>query len=169
MLSNVLMFDMDVRIFEDVAESFVTYTRYADDMTFSALRTGFMTGVMSKVAKVLRESSSPNLSLNPDKTVYVTTKYRRTVTGLTLANDGRVTIGREKKRIISAGVHRASLSQLGSTELQLLAGMLAYVNSVEPAFIDVLRKKYGAGIISEIQTHVVKRKLAPHLPPLALK
>jgi RNA-directed DNA polymerase len=52
MLSNILMHGIYDRIFAAVASDYVTYTRYADDMTFSAPRTGFLTGMMSAVAKI---------------------------------------------------------------------------------------------------------------------
>ena len=168
MLSNILMYDIDTRIFEAVAGNFVTYTRYADDMTFSAPRTGFLTGVMSKVAKIIRETRTPSLDINGDKTTFVTTKYHRTVTGLTLTNDGKVTIGREKKRKISAEVHYALNDKLNPADLQILAGMLAYVKAVEPTFLEWLQNKYGADIVRTIQGMVLLgTKLPRHDPPLA--
>lgn len=167
-LSNLLMHEIDLQIFSAVSGDYVTYTRYADDMTFSAPRTGFLTGVMSKVAKIIRTTKSPSLSINNSKTTYVTKKYHRTVTGLTLTNDNKVTIGRSKKRKISASVHYAMLGKLDKSELQVLSGMLAYVNAVEPAFLDSLRRKYGADTVAMIQRVVLRgTKVEPHIPPLA--
>lgn len=139
-------------------------------MTFSAPRTGFLTGVMSAVAKIIRDTHSPSLSINGEKTVFVTKKFHRTVTGLTLANDGRVTIGREKKRKISAAIHHAKDGKLDGTELRILCGTLAYVNAVEPEFVDNLRRKYRPEIIIQIQRSVtIGNKLASHVAPLAPK
>ena len=39
MLSNILMYEFDARMLAAVADDGVTYTRYADDLTFSAPRT----------------------------------------------------------------------------------------------------------------------------------
>lgn len=167
-LSNILMYEFDVRVIEALAsEKQVVYTRYADDMTFSAPRTGYLTKVIQKVVRVIRVLESPRLTLNREKTVYVTKKYGRSVTGLTLANDGRVTIGREKKRLIRSAVHRAVLGELSASELQVLSGMLAYINAVEPNYLDVLRAKYGADEVAKIQKVERGKKLPPHLPVLA--
>jgi RNA-directed DNA polymerase len=167
MLSNILMHEFDVRVVEAVQEQKVTYTRYADDMTFSAPRLGYLNDVMQKVAHVIRALDSPNLDLNGDKTTYVTKKYGRSVTGLVLANDGRVTIGRERKRTIRAAVHRALKGLLDPLEMQVLVGTLAYVNAVEPVFMEVLRAKYGTTEIDRIQRAKRDGKLSFHSPPLA--
>ena len=155
MLSNILMFDFDARITEAVAHDRVAYTRYADDLTFSAPRTGFLNGVLKKVATTIRSLKYPKLEINGDKTKFVTSKYHRTVTGLTITNDARVTIGRQNKREIHASVHKALYNRLNSEQMQILSGKLAYVNSVEPEFLLILRRKYGDHIISIIQQHVI--------------
>jgi RNA-directed DNA polymerase len=167
-ISNILMYDFDVKIVDNLENDKVIYTRYADDMTFSAPRTGYLNGVLTTVSAALRSISYPRLSINKKKTTHVTRKYGRSVTGLTLANDGRVTIGWENKRKLHAAVHQAKLNRFDQEKLQIVAGMLAYVNSVEPEFVDVLRKKYGADIILAIQKTVVKKqKPEDHVPPLA--
>ena len=168
MLSNILMFEFDTLISDTVSKDMVTYTRYADDMTFSAPATGYLIGVKSATSSIIRRLGSPNLCINDKKTVYVTKKYQRTVTGLTLANDGRVTIGRERKRTISATVNRARKGMLDQSECQVLAGTLAYVNAVEPAFVTVLERKYGQNIIANIKRYIrLGVKPAPHKPPVA--
>lgn len=162
MLSNILMFDFDTRITKIVAKDRVTYTRYADDLTFSAPRAGFLNGVIKMVAGTIRALKYPKLEINAEKTTFITSKYRRTVTGLTITNDDRVTIGRESKRQLHAAVHQALFSRLSSEELQVLAGTLAYVNSVEPEFLSVLRRKYGNDIVALIQRQVILgRQIGP--------
>jgi hypothetical protein len=155
MLSNILMYEFDRRVTEALVTDKVVYTRYADDLTFSAPRTGFLNSVVKTVTSIARSLDYPRLTINRDKTTYVTTKYHRHVTGLTLANDGRITIGRDKKRQLHAAVHRASKSLLSLGELQALSGTLAFVNAVEPEFLDVLRRKYGTNIVSQIQQTVI--------------
>ena len=167
-LSNILMNEFDEKVTASIFKDNVTYTRYADDMTFSAPRTGHLTGVMSAVSKIIRSMKSPSLELNGDKTTYATMKYHRSVTGLTLANDGRVTIGRDRKRLVSATVHRALFGKLNAQELQVLAGVLAYINAVEPEFLQWLKDRYGAPIVKEIQVAVSRNgRLPVHRPPIA--
>jgi hypothetical protein len=150
-LSNVLMHEFDVAVSIGVAKDHVVYTRYADDLTFSAPRTGHLVNVQQVVARAIRRISYPSLDINPNKTAYITKKYNRSVTGLTLTNDGNVSIGRENKRKIHATVHAALNGNLNNKEVEQLSGQLAYINSVEPTFISVLRIKYGNDIIDLIQ------------------
>lgn len=149
-VSNILMFDFDAAVTEAVRSDKVVYTRYADDLTFSAPRTGYLTGVQSAVARVIRQQAYPKLEINLAKTTYATRKYNRSVTGLVLANDGRVTIGREKKRLISAQVHRAHLGIIDDEALAKLAGMLAFIRGVEPDYLEVLTNKYGPETVARI-------------------
>ncbi|TXM72834.1 RNA-directed DNA polymerase [Methylobacterium sp. WL69] len=159
MLSNILMYEFDSEIESRLQGTRIVYTRYADDLTFSAPRTGYLHDVMKIVRETMRAIPYPRLKINPDKTTYVTTKYRRSVTGLTLSNDGRVTIGWRKKRELHAAVHNAKLDKLNAKGLQALAGYLAFVQSVEPSFLSVLRNKYGTEIIMKIKAANVKKAL----------
>jgi hypothetical protein len=151
MLSNILMFKFDELVSRAVSGDHVTYTRYADDLTFSAKRTGYLVNVKSQVAKTIRILKYPRLDINDDKTIYITKKYHRVVTGVTLTNDGNISIGRDKKREISAGVHRSVNGKLLDNEYAALAGKIAYANSIDPDFIRWLDRKYGEGCVKLIQ------------------
>jgi RNA-directed DNA polymerase len=150
-LSNVLMRAFDTRISELVADDQVTYTRYADDLTFSARRTGFLTGVERALRRVLREIKSPMLTINEEKTILATRKYKRMVTGLILTNEGRVSIGHERKRNIRAALHHAEQGKLTKSEQARLGGLLAFVQDVEPEFLSRLIERYGTALISDVK------------------
>jgi len=150
MLSNILMFEFDKSIEALVSRDKVRYTRYADDLTFSGPRAGHLRNVLSDVQGLLKRMASPKLVLNHNKTVFATAKYKRQITGLVLANDGRVTIGDEKRRLVRARVHHAVLGRLDKQELRSLSGYLAFINSVEPTFLATLRHSYGAAIVDEL-------------------
>lgn len=151
-ISNILMRDFDSTVSALVAKDHVTYTRYADDLTFSARRTGYLTGVDKILKRILREMKSPSLTLNLSKTAMATTKYKRFVTGLVLTNDGAVSLGHDRKRKIRAAVHHVKLGKLNEQQLAKLAGMLAFVNDVEPQFLAKLERTYGIDLIHRIKT-----------------
>lgn len=157
-LSNALMFDFDQAIAEAVAKDHVIYTRYADDLTFSAPRTGHLVNVEKIVRATLRALQYPRLAVNDDKTTRVTRKYGRKITGLTLTNDGKVSIGHERKRLIRAAVHHAALGKLSPASLGELKGLLGFANSAEPQFINTLRQRYGAELIQRIQTFDIPKR-----------
>jgi len=80
-----------------------------------------------------------------------TRKYKRFVTGLVLTNDNKVSIGHERKRRIHAALYRESQGRLDYQQRARLAGLLAFVNDVEPAFLARLEEKYGPELIQELK------------------
>ena len=99
---------------------------------------------------LLRDLDYLGVSLNQDKTVNVSKKNQRTLTGLRLSNDGAVSIGRDKKRKLRAIMHAFSQNQLLAEEVNQLRGKLAFVFSVDPEFVTTLLKKYNLKKISDI-------------------
>ena len=149
-LSNILMFDFDRRISAVCATRRVTYTRYADDLSFSATRPEDLRAVERAVLNWCRRSKSPSLAVNESKTVRVSKRDARRVTGLVLTNDRKVSLGREEKRRIRAFMHHFVTGRLDETELLKLRGTLSYVKSVEPTYLRRLRKKYGASEVKRV-------------------
>lgn len=150
-VSNALLYEFDERVSSAVAEDHVIYTRYADDLAFSAPRTGHLVNVEKQVRAVIRNLEYPKLTINDGKTTRVTRKFGRRVTGLTLTNDGKVSVGHERKRLLHAQVFSASRGRLDADAMAELKGMLGFVNSVEPEFLDVLRRRYGHAVVVHIQ------------------
>lgn len=149
-VSNLLMYEFDRQVTEAVSKDTITYTRYADDMTFSAARTGYLTGVQKKLRRIISNMNNPKLSINDDKTVTATKKYKREVTGLILTNDDRISIGHGRKKSIRAAVHHALTGKLDAEAMSRLRGLLSFVCDVEPEFILRLELKYGKGEIDSI-------------------
>jgi RNA-directed DNA polymerase len=146
-LSNILMVDFDKRISKFCAVRSIAYTRYADDLSFSAARSEKLQAVEGAVLNLCRRSQSPALTINQGKTVRVSKRYARRVTGLVLTNDRKISLGREEKRRIRARVHYFVTGRLEPEQILQLRGTLAYVKSVEPTFLRRLREKYGADAI----------------------
>ena len=150
-LSNILMYSIDQRISEEIAGEGVRYTRYADDLTFSARRTGFLNGVEKDLRRILREAQYPLLKVNPAKTVYATKKYRRQVTGLILTNDGNVSVGRDRKRNLFAAVHHQLKGGADADRVKETLGLIAFVSSVEDDFMTRLKRKYGDDVMERLR------------------
>jgi retron-type reverse transcriptase len=150
LLSNILLYRFDIEVSELCLSRRVAYTRYADDLTFSTNEQGVLFQIEREIPKICTRLKSPRLILNKSKTVHASKKGARRVTGLVLSNDGTVSIGRDKKRLTRAGIHRFVSGRLDDEEAAELAGMVAYIKSVEPAFLYRLSKKYGAEVISRL-------------------
>lgn len=90
-LSNLVMKDFDTHLGDWCQRHAIAYTRYCDDMTFSADRPLYM--VYQKVQTMLERMG---FSLNEDKTCFVTRASRQSVTGLTV--NETVSVSRPYKR-----------------------------------------------------------------------
>ena len=130
LLSNILLGDFDSQVAASCAKERVVYTRYADDLSFSARSSKTLARIEALVIKTCARQASPGLLINEAKTVRVSRRESRRVTGLVLTNDGKVSIGRELKRRIRAQMHRFATDRLDSEQCLELRGMLAYINSV---------------------------------------
>jgi retron-type reverse transcriptase len=150
MLSNMLLYEFDCRVAQYCLSEGVTYTRYADDLTFSTNRRDILGLVARQIERICIELPYPRLSLNSDKTVHASRATARRVTGLVLSNEGTVSIGHERKRQLHAAVHHFKLGRLDPLETIKLAGMLSFVNSAEPKFLRVLARRYGKTVIKKL-------------------
>jgi retron-type reverse transcriptase len=150
MLSNILMYEFDKKVQTFCTKKKVKYSRYADDLTFSANRPNVLREVEVQVAEICKGMEHPQLTLNTEKTVHASRGGARRVTGLVLANSGEVSLGHDRKRLIRAQVHHFLGGKLSPDEAVKLRGMLAFVNSAEPAFLQNLRNHYGNAEIDRI-------------------
>jgi retron-type reverse transcriptase len=149
-LSNILLYDFDVEVSALCSGSGVTYTRYADDLTFSTDEPLVLRNIEEQIPIICRKIKCPKLIVNKEKTVHASKKGSRRVTGLVLTNDGLISIGREKRREVRAGFHRYILGKLDANETRSLAGKVAYIKSVEPKYLETLARSYGAAALSRL-------------------
>src|SRR6266508_3273123 len=142
LVSNAIMFQFD-EIWSRVASALdVTYTRYADDLYFSTNRPNVLQDIFGRLREYLTNEQRPLLRINDKKTAFFSRKYRRLVAGLVLTSDRKISIGRDKKRLLSASVNRLKHKELQPEEVHKLRGWIAYVQSVEPTFVETLERKY---------------------------
>lgn len=153
-VSNLMMYDFDRQVAEAAGKEFVTYTRYADDMTFSAKRTGYLNGIEKMVRRVLRSLEYPALYLNDDKKVVATKKYRREVTGLILTNDGRVSLGHKRKRLLRAQLHYFKMGECDLQTAKKLAGTMAFAADVEPEFFARMERVFSVETVQALMATV---------------
>ncbi len=151
LLSNILMHAFDSKLAVHCDKLNVAYTRYADDLALSSNDSSSLRDVERYIEGLCNSQRSPKVSINRAKTVRVSKKYSRRVTGLVLANDGKISLGRDRKRQLRSLVYRFKLGELDPAACLTLQGMLAFANSVEPAFLAVLRRKYGDDTVNRVQ------------------
>lgn len=154
-VSNFCMFSFDKRMNKECKSLGISYTRYADDMTFSSPYRGVLTEFMKTVRQILNEESYGKMLINTRKTVWSSKAHNRHVTGITLSNDGTLSLGREKKRFIRHLVHKYVLGTIVADDLAYLHGYLSFAINIEPEFLCRLRLKYSDEIIEKVLHFVV--------------
>lgn len=142
-LSNAMMFEFDCMVEDFCASRRLIYTRYADDLTFSSEEYLDRDDVIGAVSTFLSAAKYTNHAINPVKTKLFSKAFARRVTGIVLTNDERLSLGRERKRLIRAMMHHALQGSLNEDELKRLRGLLAFAKDVEPTFLNSLAKSYG--------------------------
>jgi RNA-directed DNA polymerase len=157
-LSNILMYDLDVQFARICKDHHVDYTRYADDITLSGQSIEALVEVEKQIAVVLSKAPYPKLTFNGEKRGLYTKKARRSVTGLNITPQGHLSLGRERKRIISSMIHKYTLGILPIEELYTLKGLLAFALDNEPAFVNRMSIKYGSDAVKKLQKlHIPSR------------
>lgn len=149
-LSNTILFDFDSEVSAWCAQRGVIYTRYADDLTFSTKIKGISGDIEQFVSGIVQELTYPRLRLNQKKTTHLSKKHQRRITGVILNSEGNVSLGRKRKREISALIHKFSLGSLSESEVFRLQGLLGFAKDVEPLFVSRMRGKYTVTLIDEI-------------------
>lgn len=153
LVSNSLLCGFDEKISEECVENSVFYTRYADDLTFSTNEKGGLFKFPELIQGVLNDEFLGKITINHEKTVYSSKAHNRHVTGITLTNDSLLSIGRERKRNISAAVHHYLKGSLKEEEIASLQGKVSFARHIEPDFFERLEKKYGKNAISKLMSH----------------
>ena len=155
-ISNFFMYYFDQVIYEFCFQNHIIYTRYADDLTFSSNKKGSLFEIPNFVKSTLDNCFGKKLVVNHQKTVFSSKAHNRHVTGITLTNEGTISLGRDKKRYIKHLVYQYKLKKLSVEDINHLKGYLSYANHIEPNFIESLRIKYSQSLIKELFN--IKRK-----------
>ena len=149
-ISNIIMYSFDVHMTEYCKSKNYIYTRYADDIYISSNH--FISAdIVSFVASNL---SKNGFLINNSKTKFYSTKYRRKITGLIITNDGKVSVGLQKRNEIKKMVYDKLIHNKGDS--LIILGHLAFLNDVDPqAYNDIIIKysKYcNEDIIKALQS-----------------
>ena len=150
LVSNVTMFFFDEALQEICKKQDIVYTRYADDITFSTNKKNQLFAIPKLVKQLLVEHFDGFIIINESKTVFSSMSHNRHVTGVTITNQGHLSIGRQRKRYISSLIHQFSLKQLADEDMSYLQGLFAFACHIEPIFKQRMIKKYSAEVIQQL-------------------
>ncbi|EJL6453779.1 retron St85 family RNA-directed DNA polymerase, partial [Vibrio cholerae] len=106
LISNAIMYPFDKIINDICTKHGINYTRYADDITFSTNIKNTLNKLPEIVEQLIIQTYAGRIIINKRKTVFSSKKHNRHVTGITLTNDSKISIGRSRKRYISSLVFK---------------------------------------------------------------
>jgi RNA-directed DNA polymerase len=132
-LANLACFRMDRRLSQFAERKGIVYSRYADDMSFSAPGASALAKARPFIAHIVRASG---FRLNSAKTRLIGPQGRKTVTGLVLAGE-TVGIGRFRLRELRARIQHAHVES-DSSNVSAIQGWLDYVSDADPRRYDIL-------------------------------
>ena len=150
LLSNFFMYNFDVIISKLCSVKGIAYTRYADDLTFSTHHKDILFNLPLEIKNKLTILFGNAIRINRKKTKFSSKAHNRHVTGITLNNNGKLSLGRERKRYIKHLVHQVQLKKSDQDNLYHLKGLLAFAKHIEPQFLQSLIQKYSIELITQI-------------------
>ncbi|MFT5592574.1 MAG: RNA-directed DNA polymerase [Oceanicoccus sp.] len=150
LISNFFMFEFDEVISKYCIDNNISFTRYADDLTFSTNKKDILFSVPGVVKECLDACFNKEITINKRKTVFSSKAHNRHVTGITINNSGALSLGRERKRYIKHLVHQYTLNMLDKEKLNHLKGLLAFSMHIEPNFIKSLNEKYTLDLMNSL-------------------
>jgi RNA-directed DNA polymerase len=150
LISNFVMYEFDFSISEYCKKNKISYSRYADDITFSTSQKNTLFHMPEKVRDLLVTFYGNQLLVNKLKTRFSSKAHNRHVTGVTLTNDNKLSLGRERKRLVSALIHKYKIGIVDDSDKYYLQGLLSFCLSIEPDFVDRMKQKYSNKVINSI-------------------
>lgn len=139
-ISNALLMAFDDKVQKATSPKGIAYTRYSDDLTFSTDAKDVLFEIPSVIEEILSELAYPKLEIKNEKTVFSSRKFNRHVTGITISNEGTMSVGHQVKRKLRSRVFE--VAKLQPEDVSSLKGYLSFVSQVEPQFVVKLRLKY---------------------------
>ncbi|MBN3214579.1 RNA-directed DNA polymerase [Pectobacterium polaris] len=145
-ISNFVMYEFDEAINEWCKNHGITYSRYADDITFSTNKKDLLFSV-PKIVKSFLAKHTQGMTINEAKTVYSSKAHNRHVTGVTITSEGKLSVGRKRKKHLSSLLHKYSLNLLNPEEILRAKGLMSHCINIEKDFLLRMKKKYGKDIV----------------------
>lgn len=168
-LANLICRNLDFRIAGYCNRRDITYTRYADDLTFSCDNRDALKGIYGTIRKILKDEG---FQLNEKKTLFLSPKCRKRILGITV-NDGVIKAPKELKHNIRSMIH-TSIATKDFSVNDKIRGYIAYINSIESNYTDKVKEyiknltENYFSLFADIVEEYNKNKLYPDLPDMKL-
>ena len=159
MLTNLMMIPFDHRVCNAIAKQGFTYTRYADDIQISRIKSFMFKDMVSYLNETCAEFGAP-FQIKSEKTHYGSKAGANWMLGLMLNKDDEITVGRrEKENLRQQAYHFSTDFKAGNPwpieDTQYLAGRISYLRQVEPKYCagweGYISRTYGLDFMGAIK------------------
>lgn len=159
LISNAVLHRFDDSFEEYCVNRGMVYTRYSDDIIVSSQNRDGLNNLATAIENTLKSVDLGHLTLNPEKTKITSIGRKIKLLGLVILPNGTVSVDIKLKQQIETMLHfyitdRAKLRDFLETDLskatEQLSGYVNYVNTVDPGYLDKLKKKYGVTVIDTL-------------------
>lgn len=147
-LSNIAAYKMDTDLSTLAFKYQLTYTRYADDLTFSGKFIPF-DDVLEEIVMIIYKYG---FSLNAKKTLRMHEKSRKIITGISVSSGYKLTIPKAKKRELRKNIHY--ITQKGVMAHQ------KHIASTDPAYLKRIIGYLNFWLLVEPDNNYVKKSIA---------
>lgn len=144
-ISNLICYDLDLRLLELSNYYDITYTRYADDLTFSSDDLYLLFSLMKEISGIIHYYG---FKINNEKTKILLPSSKQTITGITV-NNGEIKVDKKLKRMVRAKLYYG-IKNNDINDFDILLGFISYICSIEDdykskviAYIEFLLNKFG--------------------------
>lgn len=158
-ISNFCFYDYDNVIESYCSNKGYIYSRYSDDIIISSQNEINKDIITQDLSAILSSDEFLKLSINHKKTKIITKKYERKILGISILNDGKMTVSKATKTDIEVKLFLLKTDRVklinytGMDEMASIlsiAGVLSQINNIDKDYLFHLRKKYGNAIISKL-------------------
>jgi RNA-directed DNA polymerase len=155
-ISNAVLMAFDNALQTHCVSKGMVLTRYSDDIIVSAQDSAALKGIQEQVAALLQETVKGEFSLHPGKSRFLHSGAKIKLLGMVLLPNGTVSVDASVKSEIEVLIHfylRDKEKFVDRVEGDLrkaearLSGLLNYVNTIDQAYLDKLRKKFGVTVV----------------------
>ncbi|TWI65426.1 RNA-directed DNA polymerase [Pseudoduganella lurida] len=159
-LSNACLLGFDARLAATSCARNWIYTRYADDIIISAGSRAAINDVGQVVEECLRAELGDSFRLNQDKTKLTTIGRKVKLLGFVVLPTGGIVVDRNVRDRVETLLYfyvtdRSRLAKIFAEEndevmeagLERLSGLISYVHSVDEAYLEKMRIKFGSTVI----------------------
>lgn len=152
-ISNAVLLAFDEDIQAHCRSFGGTYTRYSDDIIVSGPERKPLEGLMERLSSSLGSKYGSRFHLNTGKSKLFKTGSKINILGLAILPNGKISIDSKIRTEIEVLLHfyltdRDKLSDRAGVDpekaSERISGYLNYVNAMDAAYLDKLRRKYGA-------------------------